>query len=81
MALWQVRPYQHIVDEIPQSVWHLSNGEETSIKSGCLEVVLMEATGMIVVVVVVVVEELTEEEKTSGGKICIFTASQIYSNR
>jgi hypothetical protein len=63
---------------MPQSVWHQSNGEETPIESGCLEVVLMEATGMIVAVVV---EELTEEEKTSGGKICIFTASQIYSNR
>jgi hypothetical protein len=37
----------------------------------CLEVVLMDATGMIVVVV----EELTEEEKTGGGKMCRFIAN------
>jgi hypothetical protein len=43
----------------------------------CLEVVLMEATGMIVVVV----EELTEEEKTGGGKMCRFIAIQTFSNR
>jgi hypothetical protein len=42
----------------------------------CLEVVLMEATGMIVVV-----EELTEEEKTGGGKMCRFIAIQTFSNR
>jgi len=42
----------------------------------CLEVVLMEATGMIVVV-----EELTEEEKNVGGKMCRFTAIQTFSNR
>jgi hypothetical protein len=50
---------------------HLSN-------PSCLEVVLMEATGMIVVAVV---EELTEEEKNGGGKICRFTAIQTFSNR
>jgi hypothetical protein len=49
---------------------HLSN-------PSCLEMVLMEATGMIVVIV----EELTEEEKTDGGKMFRFAAIQTFSNR